>query len=458
MKRNVTLICILSFLILFSSCDPLPEEQSAKIKDDTYTIYEDLRTLGATATSNQVLFDYIIDLAKAEDWEYEQYGEDVLMVKKEGSQAEGNTTALHCNLFPGAKRVSYQSAAILLGALINANNTGDAIALFTRKEELNYPGTEKVPEDALSAQSFIHLTYTKKPKIYLGSAATQLHVFAKDTHWEEPSSGVAYQLSMEGLSGGDSYDRSKKHPNPIIYLGKFLQHCRKQNIHLRIASMDGGEAINRYPESGKVVLVVEEASKKKFLSKFENSEKNFKEKYNNAEDQAQYTLEETTMPQQVLTSEDTTDFLSLLYIIEDGVYAKSKDGENTILSTMSLVNINDTQIVAKTFVRSIVPEGLSDVNNDFIALSQLSDYELISDDPSQLWENKGKTPLSKDFKAILKDNGLTATTTSSFKKTEMPLFLEINPQLNGIALGVNIENGFEFSKSLVLFLEKENQE
>ena len=159
----------------------------------------------------------------------------------------------------------------------------------------------------------------------------------------------------------------------------------------------------------------------------------------------------------VISKDDSTKVLSLLYTMINGIYYKSDEGDVIAASNIGTIRTTtgnlDVSICSRSLDQSTLNEmastfgvicGLNDVNNDV-----LNGYPI--------WVANENSPLLLRLTDLFKkDYDKKIDWKKTLERSECAVFKEKNEQLDVLSMSVNFENDFTEIEALYQFLENIN--
>ena len=266
--------------------------------------------------------------------------------------------------------------ATALYILKNAEKHGPIRVIITVDGETTRLGAEKLDSKYLKGDYLINLDWESHRSIGNGSAGTTSFVISRDITWVKPKNTVAYDLSISGLTGGDSGKNiNDGGANAIKIIGETLAKMQGAGILFELASFNGGITKNTIPTDAIVLVIINDSDIKKFNSIFNSSLNVFKDTYGSIEKNYSFTYTEAVMPKKVLSTEDSTRIVSFLYGIVNGVQSKSSKNIVESSSNIGTVSTKTGDFISEVYTRSSSEEMAQKITGEHEAISTICDLK-----------------------------------------------------------------------------------
>jgi hypothetical protein len=460
----ILLASVLAVSLLLTGCgDTMSTEFENQLKDDVYASYDYMKSGVPTACSDDDIFRCLTKWADRHRYYHRQIPDCGLVISREASgrkKTARSDVTYQVRVDSRDRSATCKTAAIALSVLADTREHGEITVLFTRGTK----GAMHLPKKYLRASNFISLTERSTPRLFTGSAATAQYEIGKKIHYTRPEGNRAFRVSIRGCISEDSSIRDTRHAKPIVDLMDMLYECRSNGIVMQIASLNGGSRADRYPADASCVVTVNNSEADKLKEQLDNARVSYVEKNIKNEPDISCTIEEVKVPDKVFSANDTASVFSLMYTMVDGVYARegddakegeedSRDGDITALANIGKVRTKNGQIRFGVFVRATSQSVFQEMNKAYRETAELSDmkFRIVSTIP--LWSTKKNKELSDKLVLAGQEADLTLQPSFTFMRTDASMFFQANKDLNLVAVGITIQQGFEIAKTLVLYNE-----
>lgn len=462
MKKIIAFsLTILLIMTSFTGCffNDKKSEFEVKLADDTTAIYNELLKKVPNPTDIKTMDTYLKAWATANNIpvSYDE-NQNIIMSKKatEGYD-DAQSTILHCSIGQGLVEEEYQAISSALYLISHVEKHGFIRVIFTANQNNDMKGAEALSKNYLNADNLISLTHAGKTSFTIGSAGTSQYDFSKQLNWQQPTYPHAYEISIKNLTGGSSGVISGKHPNPIKIIGDFLASSKSNGVLIELGGFNGGQSVDEYPIEATAVILINDSDVTRFQNYFNNSAEKFADKYKDSELNYSYTLTPIASPPMVISKDDSTKVLSLLYTMINGIYYKSDEGDVVAASNIGTIRTTtgnlDVSICSRSLDQSTLNEmastfgvicGLNDVNNDV-----LNGYPI--------WLANENSPLLIRLTDLFKkDYDKKIDWKKTMERSECAIFKQKNEKLDVLSMSVNFENDFTEIEALYQFLENIN--
>jgi len=332
MKKLIALIiaaCLIGISVFVLSTWDREEEVdlSAKVEQKISAYRTDLEDSASTLTSTKAIKKYLSNWAESKGIDYSTDENDNVIMKIKASSAYKNTppTVVLCSY--DAKHLDYciDPMSVALYVAKNHEDTGKLTVIFTNDQAHTFTGMETLdkkyfPDDA----NVFCLNGGSKNMWSTATAGCSTYAFTSQVEHTETEGNKAYKISIQNLPGGIPDLKIGSYPNPIKELGDLLAYFKTNSLIYELAEIQGGTSGSLYPNSASVIIVIDENDQEKFDKRITTAIENFNGKYGKYYPNAAYSYEEVSLPEEVLSSEDMNQFVSLLYTLIDGVYERDE--------------------------------------------------------------------------------------------------------------------------------------
>lgn len=487
------LILILSMIIvLCTGCVSLDEETEYAIKEDVYNIYESIRPVWKDAKGSKKMMKPLIDWAQENEVAYSVLPAGNLMLSLDATDKyqKAPSTILQCDISKDDPANKAQCAAMILAAVKNIQEHGNVKILFTLSDKKEFDGAHALTEKQLKADNLISLDHCDKTKLYTGSAASKEYKMVQKINNVPTNGNVAYKITISGLEGGDSSDRTRKHGNPIKALGGFMNSCQSSGMAYQISSFKGGESAGTYPSYAQIIVTVDKNDEERIKSKYKTMENKFENSNRNNENDMKIELSRCKVPRQSYSERNTANIMSFLYTIDDGIFTTgaSEDDDEQMQEQnqnqeqdldqdqeqeqeydddegpAAISNIGYVKSEGKDRLaigvkgRAIYPNIFKTMTRAYKKTSDLSDFSMREVSSYPYWPYTETSELMEGYQIAAQQVDLSFEPVWTFAENECAIFYEKRPDMDMICLGVNIQSGSETAKSLVMYLQSLNGE
>jgi hypothetical protein len=444
---SAALVCT---MLLTAGCTSKNDDISDKtVKNDIYDTYEEIKDVSADAVTAGDISKWVLKWAKKNDITAKEIGNGNILLSKGATSGykDAGVSTLQCSITDDESSHDAQILAIALASLKDTTNHGRIRLLITAD-------ASSVSNKYLQSDSLLNLSYGKDTKLCTGSASTAKYTIYRSVSRTSTTGDQAYKITIGGFEGGNSGDRSRTHPNPVEALASLVNSCQSSNMVIEIAGFSGGSSFDTYPTSASVTVVIDKNDITKFEKKVANAKSDYQDKYVSKESNMSYTLAKTAKPAKVYSTDDTSNVLSLMYTMSDGVYATidgQDSGDSIAVTNLGHLTLKGTKFKAEVSARSIDADEMKTMNKEFKATAKLNDMHFKISRETPLWPYSNNSTLAKDFETASGEYGFSLDTSSTYMQNDCAIFYSRNDSLNMISLYTNIEDSYSVCKSIILF-------
>ena len=458
MKRFTAVMMIMllcSLMVFTAACSPLNSDEEAAIKKDVYDIYDVLRTSWKEADDIDGIKEPVREWAEDNGISCTDIDEGSMMLNLDATDrfTDAKGTIISCSIGLDDTKQKSQCAAIALSAVKNCSEHGNIRVLFTAVDDKGRYGAEGLDKKYLSMDNFISIGYWPKTKLFTGSASSTEFTFKRNIQSKTPEGNTAYKVEISDLEGGDSSDRSRKHPNPIITLGELLNSLNQNDLVFELADFNGGSSSGDYAKDASMTIVIDDNYAKKFEERVNAKITSFEESYIEKESDLSFTCAPCKMPEKVYSDDDLTNIISLFYTIEDGKIEDEEESDDSqAIANVGLAKDNGKTLTIKAKARALSSEQISALATSYESTAKLAQFKLTSEDTYPGWPFKESSDLIDRYVLATNQVELDLEPEWTLSENECAVFYSKKPEMDMIGIGANIENGPEIAESLVLCL------
>ena len=253
-------------------------------------------------------------------------------------------------------------------AILAANDlTHPAIeAMFTIDEETGMTGAKELDPTNFSGKILLNLDTEEDDELTIGCAGgvdtNTKYIYAQVNAAVD---GLAYEVSIKGLTGGHSgMDIHKGRANANKLMNRLLFEGLK-TLHLQVHEIDGGSLRNAIPRESKATVVVQSAQKLEFLAFVNIFSSVLQEEFKTVEPTLSINVKECALPEMVMDITDVKKMVNAIYAVPNGVFRMSPDIENLVEASSNLarVVVKNGSFITQSLQRSSVESTKNDVAN-----------------------------------------------------------------------------------------------
>ena len=296
--------------------------------------------------------------------------------------------------------IGMASALAILGS--DEIKHGPLEVLLTVDEEAGMTGAFGVEPGMLDAEILINTDSEQEGEIYMGCAGGVDAEFTLPAQWQVPEHGVtACTLSLTGLKGGHSgVNIHLGRGNANKLLARFLAD-KAAVLDMAIAGFNGGSLRNAIPREASVTLTLPAANLAQLQQAVAEYQALLQFELAAVEPALKLSLNETTIPAQVLSAKAQSTLINLLNVCPNGVMRMSDEvaGVTETSLNMGVITTKDHSVQVLCLIRSLIDSGREQVESMLSSLAQLAGAEVKFSGTYPGWKPNPDSPVM----AIVRD-------------------------------------------------------
>lgn len=265
--------------------------------------------------------------------------------------------------------------ASIMALLASQDITHPAIeALFTIDEETGMTGAMGLKGGLLDGTIMLNLDTEDDNELTIGCAGG-VDVTATGSYdsTATPAGMKAFKITLNGLSGGHSgMDIHRGLGNANKLLARILMNS-SELADIQIATIDGGGLRNAIPREASAVILVKEGNESKLNDAVSSLQKTLKAEHGTTDPNLKLTLESTTIPGNIPSSDFQDKLLRSLRACPNGIYRMSPDISSLVQTSNNLarVLVKDGSYSIQCLTRSSVDSEKTDLAEAIAATFEL---------------------------------------------------------------------------------------
>ena len=346
--------------------------------------------------------EYMNEWAAANSVEIVYQGDHSMVLKN--SATKGYEDEPDCVLLCSfnSQRASSCKDIIATGqtSLLGPTEHGDISLAITEYAGSRLIGIEELPSKYIECDNLINLNTGNNNNILTSGPVSGKSKFHYSSKKAETNYVQAFEITLSMPEYTDPFDfvKGSNYPNPINTIGSFLASNKSGGKLFDIASFTSEAKPGYTPYRASAVIVVDANHVESFKSKFEKSYDNMKEKFEDLEAEFEYTMEETDMPEEVLSQEAADNLISLMYTLNTGVC--QQDEESGIIyaaSYIESINTDKGNLDLTLGVRARGESYLDSLSAEYETTAGLCSTEYEFEKTGRLWTADTKSSLVNFF-------------------------------------------------------------
>lgn len=452
--KKITAVCLALSLLMLCACQnsggdevniPTTEELLASQYDELYSC------LGDRCDTADIL-SYVKTWAEENGLNIDVDNKGILVISSEPSKNRQDdlSTTLQCSVTGKDNETEMQYVAEMMYILSNCGSHGKLFAIINDESR-----DSQIPEKYRDTDNFINLYSSEEDVLLNETACSRVYSISKDISWTSPRFSKAYTITVSGLRGGNITDLSEGHPNPVLQLNSIMAKWNTSGYLYDIADFNGGTAAGRYGNSASITVVISENDEEKFLSRVEKQQNSFNKKYGDDEENYEFTVEETAMPDRVLSSESANSVISLLYTMITGEYVpeallEEDSDEISAYSNIGRFRIKDNAAVLDMQIYSVTDDILSEMDDAVKTIAEISDFNVRVKKTYPHWKENDTDRLAADLAALSEDE---PEYVSFFGVTPCTRIYDHNSSTSCLGIAINFDNWDNRADQIISYLK-----
>lgn len=438
MKRFLPLLIAFIFtaVTFLAGCSDGEVNRSEELKEVLETARSNLGTaLPEETCEYEQVSDYLKTWAEGCGVKVEKSAKHytVLFNPATKGQSKKKTTILQCGVRTDSIKSDLNALAMGLTCLLGPNKHDNIRLIVTEINEGRYIGASGIDSRYLHSTDFINLSTSRDYSLYVSGAEAAKAVIKTKAKRTAPKYKSAYKLTLSFDQYADPFrfDKHKNYPDPITVIGNLLATAKSSGRLFEIASFNSHAKAGYMPYKATAVIVIDGNNVEGFMKKFDSSFKTMEDRFASLECEFEYTMEETDMPDSVLSDETANGLISLMYTLNTGICSQDEDtGLIHAASYMDAVRTeNNVKVSLQMRARSI--DDLQALSTDYETTSGLCNMHYSCTEAHPVWTSSDDQGLASYFSNLvpLAEDESNIMLSSS----ELDRFAAKNKNLNAIS-------------------------
>lgn len=447
MKRILSL-CILTCLIFlsFTSCfwQGGKSTRELEISKIVGNIYDDMNKQLKNPQNIDAINNYLISWAADNHIpvSYDMHKNIIMSKRPTIGFEDAPAITLHCSI-GGANKDYYEAMASILFFMKNLEEHGFIRGIFTADTDEKFEGSSNISNQYLDTDILISFIKDGKTSFIRQSPYLQTYSFEKDLTRVTPTGNAAFEISLGPFNLESSGKVNSVPPNPIKQLGDLFAYMKSKGIPIELSSIEGGPSIYGFPTYAKAVFIINENDVNKFQKYFSKDKEKFLDKYKKLHEKQKfsYNYSAVSVPEQVVSKEDTARIISLLYTMVNGPFLKNENDTVTANTTLSSIFTDESSLELKVCSRALSHEVLNEIKQTMEIIANLNEavFRKLSSFPA--WHIDEKSSVYNDYVDFFEtEMDKKIDTKSTLQASPIALFKEKNNSMDAIAITINMQN------------------
>lgn len=314
--------------------------------------------------------------------------------------------------------------------------------IFTVDEETGMTGATHLDAKYVQdVQYIVNCDSESVDVLCVGSAGSVHTDFTRKLHLQETTGKQAFTITAKDFTGGHSGETiNDGKSNAIKALSLALRRLHTVGVDFVLSAINGGVAANAIPSEATATIVTGAGQVHVIKQAVNEEETQVKAVYGEAEKKAHFLVEETALPQQTFSADDTKAIVSLLNILHCGVFAM-----NLLLRTLPDLSANigtirtqGDEVVIQYFPRASADARLQEFMTVLPVYAELTGCTVKLATPEPAWtENPHSKLVPLAAQAFTEEAGKAPRVEATHGGLETGYFFSMNPDLDIISVGPN---------------------
>ena len=275
-------------------------------------------------------------------------------------------------------------------------------ALFTIDEETGMTGAMGLQPGLLQGEILLNLDTEDDDEIGVGCAGG-IDISARKTYQPvKPENDTsAFIITIKGLQGGHSgMDIHKGLGNANLMMNRILFYL---NDLIAISSIDGGGLRNAIPRESKATVITNKPAL--FKEQFQIISQELIDEYQSIENDLQISLDDSDLPDSILSKKDQELVLKAIYSTHNGVYRMSPDIADLVETSNNVarVYVDKGTIEILCLTRSSIESGKQDLSNSIRSGLELAGFQVEFSGAYPGWKPNPNSDILKVLKGVYID-------------------------------------------------------
>jgi len=404
MKRFLPLLMavILAAGLLMTGCGSSEAERSEELQKTMEKTYNELSATFSGSTGEYTLVaEYLRSWAKKNEVKVIEDSEHYMVISNPATEGceKAESIVFQCTVDTMDFTNCFQPVSLALTALLGPEAHGDISLIITETDKGQYVGAASADPEYYDCDHFINLQHSEDIQLYTSGCYEMSADMTADISMKDTAYPNAYAITMTTAGYNDPFTFDGEHyPNPVEVIGSLLANAKSSGDLFQLASFECDSTDGYTPKSATAIVVIDENDVESFTKKFNSSYRSMKNKFEKLEDNFVFTFTETSMPDSVISEENSDNIISLMYTLKTGIYLQDEESGDVIAaSDISSISTEDEELELTMTFRSTDEAVLDEMSNVFLTTSGLCDVSCDTSDKHTTWTANEEKGLSSFF-------------------------------------------------------------
>lgn len=410
MKKLISILLMFTLIgtALFSltGCGDKEEDLSAKIEEKVGAYLTDLEDSKATLTSAKAVKDHLRSWAKSKGVACKTDSHDNVIMTVDAGEGyqDAPPTVVLCSYDPAQIDNCISPMALALYVVKNNESAGKLTVIFAKEENRDFSGVSGLNDKYFTDNANVFCLNGGGRNMWsFKTGGNSSYRFGNRLTYTVPQGEKAFKIKIDGLPGGIPDSTISSYPNPIKEIGDLLAYFKTNTMIYELADVTGGQGSGLYPKSAEATVVIDEDDFEKFQTKMDKAIESFNEDYLENYPDVTYTYEEVSVPERVLDQDSLNEFVSILYTLIDGVYARDEDDNLLSITNIGSVRMEDDAYRISAVGCGLYDASLKDIDEEYMTICGLSDVSYDKTGGHSPWSAPADSEFAQAVSAAFTD-------------------------------------------------------
>jgi len=287
--------------------------------------------------------------------------------------------------------------ALTLYVLKNNEDTGALTAVFVPEEDNRLGKAVGIQKKYIQKDAkVIVLNGSSHGLAAYECGGSSTYRFTSKVKKQTPSHRKAYRIVISGVKSEQTGNRSVGKINPITEINSILASTRNASIDYEISEFEGGEGSTVAPSEARCVITVDADKQERFEGRLEKAKANFEDTLPSEDKDAKFYYREVPLPKRVVSDKDTSKFVSFVYTLLKGEFARNDETDELIaVTSIPNVKVNTKRAVVGSIAYSLDESVLKKIDDSEQTLCGLSGYRYKKIGATKVWKGEKESALAE---------------------------------------------------------------
>ncbi len=312
--------------------------------------------------------------------------------------------------------------------------------LFTTAEEVGLDGAKAFDYSRITARRMLNMDGENESMVIVGCAGG-MRTDITFTPEFEALSGKTVEIKISGLYGGHSGENIHSgRANANILMGRLIAEIA-ESTNTRLVSLRGGSKDNAIPREAVAVIAVDDADVLKKIA--ERFEREMAVELNDDDKNFAVTLKEVSGYDKMLDKKSTSNIISLITVVKNGIIEMSKKLSGLVEYSRNLgtMRTEDEKVHLVFSTRSAIDRQLDAAMRELTRLAELSGAECRHYNRYPGWAYAGESAMADAYCAVCeKLYGKKIERLTIHAGLECGIIKSMLPDMDPISCGPNMRD------------------